>query len=169
MSETKFNAEIASKIVEIYASGKLISEICEELGIGMTTLHSWRLKYPEFNEECLRAQDIGYEVQVDKLLNIFKYYKDVNQARVISENTRWAISKRSPQKYGDKLTLDINQTIDIKSALLEAKQRIGIQAPSQIEQAIDVTPENLIIETDNKSVDAKIKDTDLNELDDLLK
>jgi hypothetical protein len=46
------------------------------------------------------------------------------RARVIAENNRWAASRRNSKKYGDRIDLNVTQTLDISGTLLEAKQRM---------------------------------------------
>jgi hypothetical protein len=48
---------------------------------------------------------------------------DPNRARLKVDLRRWVASKFNASLYGDKLDVNVNQTVDIGAALLEARRR----------------------------------------------
>jgi len=155
------------KIVEMYAEGRLLKDIIAETGIAASTISDWRNKDTVFDASCIGAQNIGFELHADNLLTIPDEYEDVNKARLKSENIKWHLSKRASHRYGDRMVLDINNTIDLKGALVDAQQRLVKLAPSHSEQAIDVTPQLQPSTTDTESVAET--DPDAISLEDILK
>jgi len=112
------------KIVEMYAEGRLLKDIIAETGIAASTISDWRNKDTVFDASCIGAQNIGFELHADNLLTIPDEYEDVNKARLKSENIKWHLSKRASHRYGDRMVLDINNTIDLKGALVDAQHRL---------------------------------------------
>jgi hypothetical protein len=90
----------------------------------MSTVFLWLSKYPEFVEHYSRASEIGTHALGEKLLEIADdssndthTTKYADGREVVSPNTewisrsrlrcdvlKWIMAKRSPKKYGDKLT-----------------------------------------------------------------
>ena len=68
----------------------------------------------------------------DKLLTIHEECDDAKQASTLSSNIKWLLSRRSPKRYGDKIQVDIAQTVDIRGAMSDAKERAApaVQAAS---------------------------------------
>jgi hypothetical protein len=131
--------EEKEKVVSMYSEGKQVSEIAREIGVSMDTLQKWKLEDPLFGSECSRAQELGFEVMADSLLSICETYEDVNQARLISDNTKWVLARRAASKYGDKITMDVNQTVDVSAALTEARNRIRDVSQTTIAQVRELT------------------------------
>ena len=69
------------------------------------------------------ARQEGLDNLADDLLDIPDTCDDILKARLKSENTKWLLSKRKPQVYGERLDLHVNQTVDISTALKEARAR----------------------------------------------
>jgi hypothetical protein len=63
---------------------------------------------------------------------------DVNRARLIIDTQRWMASKLIPKVYGDKLDINVTQTIDIGSALAEARSRSQLRPTCDPADIIDV-------------------------------
>ncbi len=142
-----YSKEKCDEIIELFSQGMTISNIAKTVGISVACITQWRLKYPLFDNEVSRAQTIGFEVQADSILEIADTYEDVNQARLKSDNLKWVLSKRASSTYGDRMELNVNQSIDITGALTEAKGRalrpvhdLNHNAESQ---AIDTTRQSL--------------------------
>lgn len=70
-----------------------------------------------------RAQEARAEVLADEVISISDEERDAQRARNRIDARKWYASKMQPQKYGDRLDLNITQPIDISFALAEAKRR----------------------------------------------
>jgi hypothetical protein len=142
--------------LDLAAAGKGLPEIQKALGVDHSYFWKFRIQNPNFGEEFARARQEGIEQLADSLLTITRDESDVYKARLQSENIRWLISKRKPTVYGDKIDINLNQTVDIGAALLEAKQRAVLpdSYPSQVIDAEhrDITNQTAIESTDSKSV-----------------
>lgn len=116
--------EIQEKILEYIAAGHTMTETCQLVDISVDVLTRFRSQHPAFAQKFTGAQEIGFESQADKLLTIPDTYEDVNKARLKSDNLKWVLARRASSKYGDKVTMEINQTVDVGLALTEARNRL---------------------------------------------
>lgn len=132
-------------VIERLSQGKSITEAAEAVGVSIGTVQQWRLKDALFDNECSRALDLGYEIQADSLVTIPDTYADVQKARLKSENIRWLLARRAAHRYGDRLEVNVNQTVDIGGAIAEARKRaLPTRYPDDIVDAELVEPTALI-------------------------
>lgn len=169
---SNFKPEYIERASGLFAQGKSIKEVAADLGIDLMTLAHWREQYPSFDSECTRAMNIGFDVLADQLIEIPEQIEDVNRARLKSDNIKWLLARRGHAKYGDRLEVNVNQIVDIRSALDEAKRRA---LPASYQVLDDVTQHVVTKElshaasTDSESVVPEIRDADANSLEELLK
>jgi hypothetical protein len=109
--------------ISLSAEGKTLKEICAVIGCSVRELMTFRAHDNYFNENILRAQVIGFEVQADKLQTAHEDIPNPLSARLFSENTRWLLSRRAASKYGDRIDVTVGQTVDISKALDDARKR----------------------------------------------
>lgn len=119
------------KLAEDMATeGRTLKDIIEALCTTTSRFYKYKKEHPQFLQDFEQARQEGLEHLADSLVSISDEYVDVQRARLKSENLRWLLSKRKPHIYGDRLDVSISATVDITSALIEAKNR-ALQ-PSQI-------------------------------------
>lgn len=75
--------------------------------------------------EIRKAQAFQADNMVDILPNISDHYDDARMAAVVSDNIKWIATKRYRDIYGDKMDVNVQQTIDIKDVLAIAKARVN--------------------------------------------
>lgn len=109
--------------IDMAAEGKSITQIVDALCVSNYAFMKMRQHDPLFEQSFEHARHEGLEHIADNLLVVADEYTDVQRARLKSDNAKWLLSKRKPKIYGDKIDVNINQTIDISGALSEAKQR----------------------------------------------
>ena len=122
-----YNAVI--KAIEKVAEGMTRARACKEFGISVQTF----LNYVERDEtlERMYADAIvrGEEALADALLNPDNHelYGHTNpaMAKVMSDNIKWLLARRNPKKYGDKIEIKHEITMDraITDAMNRAKER----------------------------------------------
>ena len=110
------------------------------------TVYRWRLSYPEFGEAYTLAQEEHVDALVDEAGEIVDTKLNPQRAKVRADQRRWLASRLNRQKYGDKLDIQHNHTLDISQALALAAKRM---------ESIGVgTPEMKLIEAENPDPDA---------------
>lgn len=96
----------------------------------------------ELSARYARAREFSADFLVDAALDAAVNEPDVLRARVIAENNRWAAGKFNSKRYGDRIDLNVSQTLDISGTLLEARQRMlrSVSDQQMIEnaQVVDV-------------------------------
>ena len=122
---TKFNLteEQLDLAIDLAIEGETIKTIAEALCISTKTFWKCRDAYPKFGNQFCQARKEGVHQLVDKLDEIHNNIECVNRARLASDNIKWKASKVNADTYGDRIELNVNQKVDIGSALLEARAR----------------------------------------------
>lgn len=120
MKLTKEQIDLA---IELASRGEALKVIIKEMCI--TEIQFWKYRQENIDFEALfaSARQEGLEHIADSLLTLADTEVDVARARLKSDNFKWLLSKRKPGTYGDKLDLNVHQTIDIRGALLDARAR----------------------------------------------
>lgn len=138
--------------LDLASEGKTAKEIREALFITQSMFNRYCESNPIFQSNFARARQEGLEEIADSLQTIADDEKDVLRARLKSENLRWVLSKRKPHVYGDRIEVNMNQTVSVLDALNEAKAR----ALPDVLSSAKVLPDN-----SNYKVEA---DEELNDL-----
>lgn len=80
------------------------------------------------------AQQVRAEILADEVIEIADEEQDSQKARNRIDARKWYASKMQPQKYGDRIDLNVTNTVDLTAALAEAKRRV---LPSRYPQDIE--------------------------------
>ena len=110
--------------IDMASQGKTLTEIADALCTTTYSFYVYREHNHSFGEYFRRAQSEGYDVLGDELLTMADQYVDVQKARLKSDNYKWVLGKRKPHVYGDRVDINVTQTMDIKSVLAEARKRV---------------------------------------------
>lgn len=112
--------------INMISEGAKVIEVAKALGFKDTNgFLRYRRAYPDFEEEFQIALQANSENLEDKLLNIDEWFPhDAKMADVVSKNTMRVLGYRSPKRYGDKIDLNVTQTIDIAGSLERAERRV---------------------------------------------
>ena len=97
-----------------------------------TTIYRWRKDYPDFGNAYLLAQEEHVDALIDQAGDIVDSELNPQLAKVKADHRRWLASRLNRQKYGDKLDVQHNHTLDISPALALAAKRmksIGVGLP----------------------------------------
>ena len=102
-----------------------------------------------------RAVEIKADLMADDVVHIADTDEDAARARNRMQARQWLASKLYAQRYGDRIDLNVSQTIDIGSTLAEARARL-LPVRDQHElidaQAIDISRQNDPKPRDNESL-----------------
>lgn len=150
-SKYELTEEQKKAAIELAIEGHSIRKILDKILISSYHFYRFKQTNPEFENIFATARLEGLEHLADDLLDIADDQSiDVNRARLKSDNSKWVLSKRKPQIYGDRLNLEVNTTIDIGTALKEARSRVALPKTSE---ALENNEDILEIETIEDSVD----------------
>lgn len=135
----KLTNELAQQIIDAVADGEGLRKTLKKLNVRSSQFAKFMAENPLLETHYGRAQIIRAELLVDEVIDIVDEEPDPNKARVRADARKWYASKMQPQKYGDRLDLNVNQTVDIGTALAEAKKR-ALPQKLDSEPERDVTP-----------------------------
>lgn len=111
------------RAIDLARLGLTLKKIREDIGVDHNTWYAAIDADVCFKDSVAQARSEGLEERADDLMDITEIEPDIMKARLISDNTKWLLARLKPATYGDKMTLDVNQTVDIGGALREARAR----------------------------------------------
>ncbi len=113
------------------------------------TIFRWKKSYPDFGEAYTLALEQHVDALVDEAGEIVDSEPDPQRARVRVDYRKWLASRLNRDKYGDKLDVRHNHTLDITPMLLAATKRMNsIGVSGEV-----VTPKNELVEAENSDTD----------------
>lgn len=109
--------------LDLVYNGHPLKDIHAALNMSAFTFAAIRRKHTVFAQALAVAQEEACHMLADRALTVVDEYLDPQRARIMFDAIRWITGKRMPRVYGERLDLNVNQTIDIGSALSEAMGR----------------------------------------------
>lgn len=163
--------ELARKAIAMVCEGTTLKVALEQLGLTRKLFAASISSVRELALEYARAREISADFLVDEALDVVKNEPDVQRAREIANMHRWAAGKFNAKRYGERIDLNVTQTIDVSDALKEAKARMirpmHDQLTQQQPQVIDITPVSVPEPRDKESRKAVESDPGSNEEPDI--
>ena len=147
----------------LVANGFSIEKACKHAGITEYRYTKWLAELPAFERAIRGARAILAERDLDRLDGLLFSEPDPQRLAIMQRHYHWKASKLISKVYGDKLDLNVNQVIDIGSALAEARNRAIVRPrcdPDDIidAQVIDVTEQKDSGSADKQSVIPSLPD-----------
>jgi len=129
--------ERVSLAIAMVEEGSTLSKALEACNLKRAMFAGVMQSERELAARYARAREFSADFLVDAALDAAVNEPDVLRARVIAENNRWAAGKFNSKRYGDRIDLNVSQTLDISGTLLEARQRMlrSVSDQQQIEEA----------------------------------
>ena len=144
MAVTKDRAAVADVVLNHMVSGVSMRQSCINAGIGAATFIDWVNADPALAERYARAREGLLDAMVDQILTLADEPVPkldngatdpglVRQRQLQIDARRWVLSKLAPNKYGDRLDVQVSDTrISISGALQAAQARLV--------DVVDITP-----------------------------
>lgn len=152
---TKKVESLVDSVFKGMYDSRSVKAILEELDVPSYIFYRIIQEYPDIYSRYEMAQAARSEGLADEIIEIADTEPDPGKARNRIEARKWYASKMKPQKFGDRIDVNVNQTIDISSALSAARSRanmalsdrrnlLGDKKPEIPEstQVIDITDES---------------------------
>lgn len=114
---------LQAQVADLVVGGAYLKDAAALCGMTVAQLARQRADDPAFDETIRRARRMAAELRVDEMDDIAATEPDVNRARLRVDVIKWRASKEAAHVYGDRLELNVNQTVDIGAALAEARAR----------------------------------------------
>jgi hypothetical protein len=122
---SSYTPEIAEAICEGLAQGSSLRKICTADDMpAMSTVCLWLTKHPEFSAQYARARETQMETLFEEIFEIADDtsgdtfvdsegkervdHENINRSRLRVDTRKWALSKLSPKRYGERVAAEIS-------------------------------------------------------------
>jgi hypothetical protein len=162
MAKELITVDVLNSVAARIAEGQTLTSACKSLKIKRGSVYNALLRHPQLLDVFALAREANAEAMADETIKIADSEKDAQKARVRVDVRKWIARCNNPKKYGEKLDLNVTQTVDIVGAMSEANARMRPmcdQANVIDAQVIDKTIEHARSTADSESVgDADLPD-----------
>ena len=123
MSQDKrLNAE---RVIQLISDGKPLREALSEIGISAGAFNHVLQGARDLAQAYARAQEIRSDLLADEIITIADCEQtDPQRARNQIQARQWLTSKLHGKRYGDRLDLNVSQSLDVSVTLAEARARL---------------------------------------------
>ena len=115
------NDKIA-KVLALVADGLSVRKACKSVGVSKDWVrnHADESQYARARRACA---DSHFEELGDVAARVLTGELDPQAARVAADIIKWRVARMRPDVYGDKVSLEHSGTVDIVTAINEARKR----------------------------------------------
>jgi hypothetical protein len=148
------------RIADDVLNGSPLRKAVAEQGIALATFQDWLQGDKEAAVRYARAQELRGDVLADEIISIADNDDDAARARNRITSRQWLAGKLN-KRYGDRIDLNVTQTIDIGNTLAEARARLRPVSDqsnvidAQVVDSIDVSP---VRPLDKQSITVRVID-----------
>ena len=114
--KSSYSADLGDRICELIADGVTWAAIEKQGLCSRRTLATWIRTIPDFHDHYARAREARAEFLVSELeiaiksLDKADNHMTINAVRVQTENLRWMISSYYPRMYGQKVSVEVQDS-----------------------------------------------------------
>ena len=138
--------DAVDRVIAMVLDGAPLRVAIGEAGVSVTTFNKWLQSDKEAATNYARATELRADLLADEALHLAD--GDGDPAKVRNQMTirQWLAGKLNGKRYGDRIDLNVTQTIDIGSTLAEARARLRPVSDqsnvidAQVIDSIDVSP-----------------------------
>lgn len=102
-----------------------MEQTLQKIGFSRTQFMQYLADMPEKKKEYDQALINACPFIEDQILNAHKKFKDVQMAKLFVDSAKAILAFRKPEKYGNKIDVNMNKTVSIKHAISLANERIS--------------------------------------------
>lgn len=119
-----------------------LRDAVKSVGVTLKTFHEWIGKDREAGVRYAQALELRADLLVDDAKALADGDGDPAKVRNQVEIRKWMATKQNSKRYGERIDLNVAQTIDISSTLLEARARL--RPVSYLQDISDAQPREFI-------------------------
>ena len=112
------------RAIELVLDGLPLTKALIEVDLSMISFHEVLAGERELAANYARARELRADVLVEEAIDAADNDTDAARARNKMTIRQWAASKWNSKRYGERIDLNIQQSISINDALSEARLRI---------------------------------------------
>lgn len=115
----------AREVIDLVTDGVPLAKAVKQCGIGIRTFHNAVSSVREVSVDYARAREIRADVLVDEAIAAADDLElDPQRARNMMTIRQWAASKHNSRVYGERIDLNVSQSISIADVRAEAMARV---------------------------------------------
>lgn len=163
MSALTNNQPVIDRIINLILDGKPLKDAVKMCGLDVFRFNRMLQQDKAAALAYARAVEIRADILADEALHIADTENDAAKARNQIGVRQWLASKLYAKRYGDRIDLNVTQTLDIGSTLAEARARLlprrdmlDVSDAQVIDNPVNI-PGKL---TDKQSLNAQLKDSE---------
>ena len=149
------NDQLINGVIEKLLDGVPLREAVKQAGLTPQSFHRRLAKDKEAAAAYARAVEIKADLMADEVVHLADGDGDPAKVRNQMQARQWLASKLYAKRYGDRIDLNVTQTIDVGATLAEARARLLPRrdlATVEEVQTIDLPRELEARATDKQSV-----------------
>lgn len=139
---------LARRVIDLVYQGRDVIEALAETGMHRAAYYRLLAANTDLREEHVQARHSSADWLVAQAKHIADTEIDAQRARNMIDIRKWTAAKIAPQTYGDRIELNVTQTVDMAGALAESRKRV-LNIPSQV---IDIITDSTQRATECQSV-----------------
>lgn len=117
--------EEMEKAYQLAITGTPYTKIASDLGFNNDmAFFTYRQRHPDFDTALRSARHAGNDLMEDEIRSVADIYDNPQTARVKMESLCRILAFRDPTKYGNKVDINLTQTVDIGSSLNRMQQAL---------------------------------------------
>lgn len=170
----KLSPETIQLVIDDMYENLSVKRSCEKHGIELKYFHETLNECPLLYQAYECAQQAKAENFADEVIEIADEDENPMRAKNRIDTRRWYAAVMKPKKFGERIDLNLTQTVDIRGALEEARQRallpVRFLNNSRETKVLEIRATKSNYESDRKSDgQPETKAEDEKTLEDLLK
>ena len=111
--------------IEAALTGQSLAKTAESLGFTTAqSFYNYRKSNPDFDSALNSARLNSCDHLEDQIIGLADSYESAHHARIKLESLAKVLSYRKPERYGNKVSLDITTQVDICSSLARMQARL---------------------------------------------
>lgn len=150
--------QACDEVLTLLEDGLSLRAASHQCGITPQLFNHYKRGDKDLAVAYARAMEARADLLADEAIEIADNESDSSKARNQIDVRKWAASKFNPKRYGERIDMNVTQSLDITGALEEARARLlSMRDQSNIidAQAIDISNQTAIASTDCKSEEPK--------------
>ena len=116
--------EHETRVIELARQGKTLREISQLVSLPVSQIYQHSAESAPFQTALSRAQAEGLELWADEIKECAHEMEDVQRARLHSDNLKWLLARKLANKYGDRLNVEVQGSVDLIGVLADARRRL---------------------------------------------
>lgn len=156
MADGMTRDQLAEMAIEMVENGSSLKSALKTVGLSNSSFGGALSSVRTLAERYARARELNADILVDEAKDIADSDIDPQVARNRIDIRKWIASKHRPKVYGERIDLNVSQTISILEARSEARARLEALPALPVLDAV-IVPQLELKATESATNDASLR------------